>query len=184
MGATKNVLVGAGIIGATYLIIPAILGDNQEKTKSGGGGGNQVSYLIKGLIKGLGGVDGGSTKKETTITTTSPKTTSYIQPAGVNIPKGTLDPNAFSDYPNKIYRSGSYATKKEAQEKSDSGTGFVKNIDSSYSPLDTIKLGGSTKKQESVSYAGTAGQPVSMLQPATSFFQKATSYFKATWGFN
>jgi len=66
MASQKQILVGAGVVGAV-LFLPSLIGGSDE-TQGGGGGGVQSVGAV-GLPAGLGGVADSSTKKESGTTT-------------------------------------------------------------------------------------------------------------------
>ena len=67
MPSTKQILVGAGLIGASIFILPSLIG-GRSQTQGGGGGGGVQSVGAIGLPSGLSSSDG-STKKDGTTTT-------------------------------------------------------------------------------------------------------------------
>ena len=65
---TKNILMGAGLIGASIFVLPKLLGGKQ--TSGGGGGSSSFGSPTPYLISGLSGTDStkkGVTKKVTNI---------------------------------------------------------------------------------------------------------------------
>ena len=66
MASQKQILIGAGLVGASVLFLPSLIGG--ESQTQGGGGGSSPSVAMVGLPAGIGGVADTSTKKEGTIT--------------------------------------------------------------------------------------------------------------------
>ena len=95
MPSTKQILVGAGLIGASIFILPSLIGGSSQ-TQGGGGGGGVQSVGAIGLPSGLSSSDG-STKKETTIKDYSTSEADY---------KTYL--NTVANYPLSKKRSVSY----------------------------------------------------------------------------
>ena len=67
MASQKQILIGAGLVGASIFILPSLIGGNESQTQGGGGGVPSIAMV--GLPSSLGGVADSSTKKESGTTT-------------------------------------------------------------------------------------------------------------------
>ena len=68
MTFNKNILIGAGLIGASLFVFPSLF-NNEESSRGGStfGGGSTPSVASVGLPSSTGGLDSSTTKKDATI---------------------------------------------------------------------------------------------------------------------